>query len=72
MLILYGDLKMRLGKYSGRIYKENEVKTMQECGICITEDQSKDEEYILKHHVNDLMDCIICCGCPYAIQNHSS
>lgn len=23
----------RLGKYSGRIYEENEVHTMKECGV---------------------------------------
>ena len=26
---------MRLGKYSGKIYAENEVKNMQECGACV-------------------------------------
>lgn len=31
----------RLGKYSGRIYEENEVHTMKECGVCITDERSK-------------------------------
>jgi hypothetical protein len=56
----------RLGKYSGRIYEENEVHTMKECGVCITDEEAKDEEWVSKHHVNDLMDCITCLGCPLA------
>lgn len=27
---------MRLGKYSGKLYAEDEVKNMQECGVCIS------------------------------------
>ena len=57
---------MRLGKYSGKLYEENEVHLMEECGVCISDDQAKDEEYIKKHHVQDLLDCIKCCGCPRA------
>ena len=34
----------RLGKYSGRIYEENEVHTMKECGVCITDEEAKDAE----------------------------
>lgn len=54
----------RLGKYSGRVYEENEMHTIEECGVCITDDQSIDEDWISKHHTNDLMDCITCYGCP--------
>ena len=32
---------MRLGKYSGRIYEENEMHTMEECGVFITDEQAK-------------------------------
>lgn len=28
--------------------------------------KQKDEEWVSKHHVNDLMDCITCLGCPLA------
>lgn len=28
----------RLGKFSGKIYKEDEVHTMEECGVCITDE----------------------------------
>ena len=55
---------VRLGKYSGRIYEENEVHAMEECGDCITDEQSKDENWTSKHHVSDLMECVKCCGCP--------
>lgn len=54
----------RLGKYSGRIYEEDEVSTMEECGTCITDEQAIDMEWISKHHINDLMKCVTCCGCP--------
>lgn len=37
---------------------------MEECGVCITDKQAKDEDWISKHHMNDLMECITCCGCP--------
>lgn len=54
----------RLGKYSGRIYEENEVNTMEECGVCITDEQAKNKNWISKQHVDDLMECVMCCGCP--------
>lgn len=54
----------RLGKLSGRIYEENEIHSMEECGICITEEQSKDENWIKIRHAKDLIDCNNCGGCP--------
>lgn len=54
----------RLGKYSGQIYEEKEVSTMEECGVCITDEQANDEEWIKVHHVGDLVDCLGCGGCP--------
>ena len=30
------DIMKRLGKFTGKIYEENEVKNMGECGVCIT------------------------------------
>ena len=56
----------RLGKFSGQIYEESEVKDMTECGVCITDEQSNDEEFIQKHHLKDLLDCVTCFGCPKA------
>lgn len=56
----------RLGKYSGKIYGKNEVQGMEECGVCITDEQAKDKDWISKHHVSDLMDCMKRCGCPLA------
>ena len=55
---------MRLGKFSGTVYSEDEVKNMEECGVCITDEQAKDEEFIQQHHMKDLMDCVTCMGCP--------
>ena len=36
----------RLGKLTGKIYEENEVKNMGECCILITDEQVKDEKWI--------------------------
>lgn len=54
----------RLGKYSGRIYEESEVSTMEECGVCITDEQANDEQWIKSQHARDLVDCLGCGGCP--------
>lgn len=56
----------RLGKFSGKVYEESEVASMTECGVCITDEQANDEEFINKHHLQDLMDCVRCFGCPTA------
>lgn len=60
---------MRLGKYSGKLYTEDEVKNMQECGVCISDEQANNEEWINERHLQDLKDCVICCGCPMAQKN---
>lgn len=55
----------RLGKFTGRVYDENEVKGMKECGVCITDEQANDENWIKDRHIKDLIDCIKCGGgCP--------
>lgn len=59
----------RLGKYTGKIYEENEVEQMQECGVCVSDEQANDEKYINEHHLQDLKDCVTCCGCPMAQKN---
>ena len=52
-----------LGKLTGQIYEENEIHSMEECGIHITNEQAKDEKWIKEHHVKDLADCANCRGC---------
>ena len=54
----------RLGRYSGKIYSEEEVAKMQECGLIITDEQSEDEKYILEKREENLKDCIGWFGCP--------
>lgn len=54
----------RLGKLTGRIYEENEIHDMEECGICITDEQANNEKWIKQHHAKDLADCANCRGCP--------
>lgn len=54
----------RLGRYSGKIYSEEEVAKMQECGLIITDEQSEDEKYILEKREENLKDCRGCFGCP--------
>ncbi len=56
----------RLGKFSGRMYEENEAEKMEECGVCISDEQANDEEWISNRHLKDLMDCVKCFGCPMA------
>lgn len=60
---------MRLGKYSCKLYIEDEVKNMQECGVCISDEQANNEEWINERHLQDLKDCVTCCGCPMAQKN---
>ena len=60
---------MRLGKYSGKLYTEDEVKNMQECGVCVSDEQANNKEWINKQHLHDLKDCVTCYGCPMAQQN---
>lgn len=60
---------LRLGKFSGRIYGDIEVHNMKECGVCITEEQSVDEEFVKQHHLSDLQDCVKCLGCLMANGN---
>lgn len=54
----------RLGKYSGRIYSEDEKWEIEECSLIITDEQSEDEKYILEKREENLKDCRGCFGCP--------
>ena len=63
------DIMKRLGKITGKIYEENEVKNMGECGVCITDEQAKDERWVKEHHAKDLAECVNCRGC--ALYNYS-
>lgn len=60
------EKNMRLGKFSGRVYTEDEAKNMKECGVCISDENAADEKWCQKHHLEDLMDCLKCFGCPMA------
>lgn len=54
----------RLGKYSGKVYEEHEIQTMDECGTVITDEQAADKDFIKAHHMCDLTQCMLCLGCP--------
>lgn len=56
----------RLGLFSGRIYEEDEVKDMKECGMCITNEQAEDSNYIERIKDENLVKCGGCFGCPMA------
>lgn len=56
----------RLGKYSGKVYNSNEINSMDECGIMITDEQAADKEVISKIHINNFIHCAYCLGCPTA------
>lgn len=53
-----------LGKYTGKVYEDK--TEMEECGVIITDEQSKDEQWCQQHHLTDLLDCVTCGGCPVA------
>ena len=55
----------RLGKLTGKIYEENEIHNMKECGICITDEQSNNEKWIKQRRAKDLADCANCRGCTF-------
>lgn len=54
----------RLGKLSGKIYSDDEIKDMPECGISISDEQENDHKYIKMMHVLMSADCEFCRGCP--------
>ena len=52
-----------LGKLTGHIYEKNEIYSMEECGIHITDEQANDEKFVKEHHAKDLAECVNCRGC---------
>ena len=55
----------RLGKFTKTIYDENyDFSNCPECCVCLTDEEANNEEFINKHHIKDLMDCVTCMGCP--------
>lgn len=52
----------RLGKWTGRIYTEEDPHSSKECCTCITDEQAKDEAFISAQRTQDLIDCIDCSG----------
>lgn len=55
---------IRLGKFSGNIYRNDEIENMEECGVVISEEQASNEEWIKRHHAINLVNCCGCFGCP--------
>lgn len=59
----------RLGKYTGRIYKDDEIKNMKECGVCISDEEAKDEDFIDTLKKRNSIDCFLCGGsCPESLK----
>ena len=56
----------RIGMYTGKIYSEDEVKNMQECGICISDSDAYDAEYVRRSYESEHENCIACMSCPAA------
>lgn len=57
----------RLGKFTGQVYDENfDTSNIKECCTLITDVEANDDDFIDRHHVSDLMDCVICLGCEEA------
>ena len=55
-----------VGLYTGRIYDNKEREHAQECCHVVTDKQASDEKYLRDMHMDDLLFCILCCGCPEA------
>ena len=53
----------RLGKFSGKIYSENDDYS-SECCIIITDDNATDNSFIKASMAKNAMDCLNCHGCP--------
>ena len=56
--------KIRLGRLTGKIYRDDEIDTMVECGIVLTEEQANDELYVKLQYLKNIDDCVDCNGCP--------
>ena len=56
----------RLGKFSGRIYAEHEIKDMEECGVLIADDESAGSLAFLRSR--NKIDCLLCRGCPMKVR----
>lgn len=52
----------RLGKFSGKIYKDDEIKDMEECSVMIADDESEGSLTFLRSR--NKIDCLLCRGCP--------
>lgn len=52
----------RLGKFTGKVYDENEKPT--ECCTVMTHEQANDENWQMMKHALDTLDCNGCQGCP--------
>lgn len=56
----------RLGKYTGKIYSDEEKSEIRECCLCISDEQAENEEFVKQRHFDDLRTCVLCGGCPEA------
>lgn len=54
----------RLGKFSGKIYDEDDIEYMLECCRIIPDDKINDKGYIDDMHIKDLLFCEQCMSCP--------
>lgn len=54
----------RMGKLSGKIYTGDEIKTMPECGVPISDEEAANEKFVAIIHAIKSSDCALCRGCP--------
>lgn len=55
---------MRLGKLSGKLYSDDDIKNMPECGVCISDAEAEDPDFLKNLHEMVSADCKTCRGCP--------
>lgn len=49
---------LRLGKFTGKIYADEEISKMQECGVCISENES--DLTLARLRILNSIDCSRC------------
>lgn len=60
----------RQGQFTGKIYDEDyDFNKCPECCTMISDEDLKDDKFINKRHVKDLLDCVKYFGCPAAKNN---
>lgn len=56
----------RIGKYSGKVYDDNQIHLMNECGILIPDSKKDDKSFCENVYKRNFATCATCKGCNKA------